>query len=333
MKNTRPSVYFVDDDATLLEGLRRNFAMSKLDWKLFFYSDPKLALDKYREQPPDIVVSDLQMPGMDGLQMVAQMRDSLPDANTKFIILTGTGDLSSAVNAINELQVFKFLQKPIDLTAIIEAVTDGIKAQKLRESMGGNELAKVALGMINAAIIIVSREGRVVFSNSAGEAMLAGSAGISIGIDGICRTSSREDTKALHELLESACDDADDCVRWLTIDQFADTEQPHSLVAIPQGRMGADRRVVILSTFGQANSSLNIEILQNMFGLTPAEAAIALEITMGGNLEAAARHSGITVSSARTYLKRVFGKTGANRQADLVKLVLTSPAALVKKQG
>jgi len=334
MNILRPSVYFVDDDAILLEGLRRNLALSKLDWDLKFYSDPLEALQAFRKCPPDIVVSDLQMPELDGLQMLRQMQSSDVEFRTKFIVLTGSGDLSAAVNAINELQVFRFLQKPIARESVIEAIHNGL--DELDRSGSGdmaNGHAEAALGLINAAIIVATKEGRIVYSNSAGDKMLNSEQGLSIGIDGICRASNSEDTKALHEMLNTAFEDPDDHVRWLTIDQTNDTEQPHSFVAIPQGATDEDRSVVILSTFGQSKSSLNVDVLQSMFGLTPAEAAIALEITMGGKLEDAARQSGITVSSARTYLKRVFGKTGANRQADLVKLILTSPAALVKKQA
>jgi DNA-binding CsgD family transcriptional regulator/PAS domain-containing protein len=61
--------------------------------------------------------------------------------------------------------------------------------------------------------------------------------------------------------------------------------------------------------------------LQQRFGLTPAEARLALEIAQGDGKNAAAERLGITFSTARTHLSRVFDKTGVRRQAELVRLV------------
>jgi DNA-binding CsgD family transcriptional regulator len=62
--------------------------------------------------------------------------------------------------------------------------------------------------------------------------------------------------------------------------------------------------------------------LQRRFGLTPAEAALALELTKGDGMQATADRLGIRIATARTHLHRVLRKTGTTRQADLVRLVL-----------
>ena len=63
--------------------------------------------------------------------------------------------------------------------------------------------------------------------------------------------------------------------------------------------------------------------LRRRFGLTAAEAASALEIAKGDGIQASADRLGVTLSTARTHLARVFEKTGARRQAELVRLFLT----------
>lgn len=65
--------------------------------------------------------------------------------------------------------------------------------------------------------------------------------------------------------------------------------------------------------------------LRQRFGLTRAEAILALEICKGDGREAAARRCGISVSTAHTHLNRIFSKTGTRRQAELVHLLFTSP--------
>ncbi len=61
--------------------------------------------------------------------------------------------------------------------------------------------------------------------------------------------------------------------------------------------------------------------LQQRYGLTPAEARLALEMAQGDGKAAAAQRLGITFSTARTHLSRVFDKTGVRRQAELVRLI------------
>ena len=71
-----------------------------------------------------------------------------------------------------------------------------------------------------------------------------------------------------------------------------------------------------------------IQALRELYRLTPAESRLALHLVADRSLEEAAGELGITVGTARTTLKRVFAKTGTNRQASLVRLLLSGPAQL-----
>ena len=68
------------------------------------------------------------------------------------------------------------------------------------------------------------------------------------------------------------------------------------------------------------------EILQRLFGLTPREAAVLRILAEGGDLQSAAARLGIGIETARTHVKHIMETTGASRQADLVRMVLSSPA-------
>ena len=103
-----------------------------------------------------------------------------------------------------------------------------------------------------------------------------------------------------------------------------------NFAAVPRGEPG-NRTVILMSSSPNAASGLSSEAVQHLFGLSPAEANLTVSIARGDRLEEAADANGLTISSARTYLKRVFAKTGASRQSDLVKLILTSPAMIVKQ--
>jgi DNA-binding CsgD family transcriptional regulator len=71
------------------------------------------------------------------------------------------------------------------------------------------------------------------------------------------------------------------------------------------------------------------ETVQRLFAITAAEARLTLQLLQGRTLAQASEKLGISVETARTHLKHVLAKTGTRRQADLVRLMLNSPAALL----
>ncbi|MHB2210780.1 helix-turn-helix transcriptional regulator [Methylobacterium sp. CM6257] len=73
------------------------------------------------------------------------------------------------------------------------------------------------------------------------------------------------------------------------------------------------------------------EALQVQFGLTPTEAAFALEMLAGNDLAASAARRGITLNTARVHLRRIFEKTGTRRQAALMRLLLLCPKPIVEE--
>jgi DNA-binding CsgD family transcriptional regulator len=67
-----------------------------------------------------------------------------------------------------------------------------------------------------------------------------------------------------------------------------------------------------------------IDLLRCHFGLTPAEARLALHLVAGETLRSAAVKLSIAYETARTHLKNIFGKTGTCRQAELVMVIVTA---------
>ena len=73
------------------------------------------------------------------------------------------------------------------------------------------------------------------------------------------------------------------------------------------------------------------EVVQQMFGLTPAEATLAMQLANGLSLDEAAEALDIMRNTARAHLRAIFSKTGVTRQTELVRLVLNSVAILGDK--
>ena len=105
---SKPRVLFVDDEPNLLSGLTRQL---HAQFDVTTAVGGAEGLKTFAEKGPfPVVVSDLQMPGMDGVTFLGRVRHVCPD--TVRILLTGQADLNSAISAVNEGHIFRFLTKP-----------------------------------------------------------------------------------------------------------------------------------------------------------------------------------------------------------------------------
>jgi response regulator RpfG family c-di-GMP phosphodiesterase len=120
-------VLFVDDDPNLLAACERNF---RRQFQIETAEGGAAALKKIAERGPfAVVISDRQMPRMDGIQFLSLVRERAPD--TVRIMLTGNADLEGAIKVVNEGNIFRFLTKPCPPEILGQAVTDGLMQFRL----------------------------------------------------------------------------------------------------------------------------------------------------------------------------------------------------------
>ncbi len=103
----------VDDDPMILRLLTRVLGVMKIEVQTF--SDPSDALNMFKKSPVPLVLTDLDMPGMDGIELMIKMKAFSP--SSKIIIITGYGDEVQEQKAIAH-GVAEFMQKPIEITAL-----------------------------------------------------------------------------------------------------------------------------------------------------------------------------------------------------------------------
>lgn len=129
-------VMIIDDEPIIVEGIKKIVPWEKYGCKIIATANDGIEGSRLiRELKPDILFSDISMPGLDGLTMVAGLRSEFP--HIKISILTGYRDFDYAQKAIS-LGVSRYLLKPSNLAEIEEAVsvmTEGLKAsgQESRE--------------------------------------------------------------------------------------------------------------------------------------------------------------------------------------------------------
>jgi DNA-binding CsgD family transcriptional regulator len=142
---------------------------------------------------------------------------------------------------------------------------------------------------------------------------------------------NRSDDSALQTLIGRACSPlGKDAVRAGAIRLERESGEPaFTAVIVPLAggswnETGAVAYLIV--TDPCATSAPPRAMLAQLFDLTPAEARLAERLTMGGTAEQAAEALDIKISTARWHLASLYRKTGTNRQADLVRLLLSLPA-------
>ena len=121
-------VVIIDDEPLIVEGLTRTIPWSKWDCQVVgFANDGKEGMEVIRREKPSIVISDINMPKLDGLNMIAGLKSEFP--YMQITILTGYREFEFVQTAIT-LGVTRFLLKPSkmdELTEAIEAMTQKLK--------------------------------------------------------------------------------------------------------------------------------------------------------------------------------------------------------------
>ena len=93
------------------------------------FNDPHEALEYLNKNSPDIVVSDFLMPNMNGLEFLTEVKKLYPEVST--IMLTGYADKENAIKAINEIGLYKYIEKPWDNDDLLVNIKNGIERSNL----------------------------------------------------------------------------------------------------------------------------------------------------------------------------------------------------------
>lgn len=117
----RPRVLVVDDEASIRDLLAKTLALAEYDVDLA--PDGRTALERLRIIPYDLLITDLRMPGVDGLAVIREARRM--KADMPVIIITGFSTESSAIEAVN-LGVSGYLTKPFRIPRVLAAAAKAL---------------------------------------------------------------------------------------------------------------------------------------------------------------------------------------------------------------
>ena len=122
-----PRILLVDDEALVLAALRRQL---RAHFDVTVTTEPWEALQLAASKVSyAVVVSDLRMPGMDGVTLLSRIRTLSPD--TVRVLLTGNADMEAAIAAVNEGNIFRFLSKPCPTGILLRALEASVEQHRL----------------------------------------------------------------------------------------------------------------------------------------------------------------------------------------------------------
>jgi DNA-binding NtrC family response regulator len=122
----RPHILLVDDDEKLRNAAGKVLAAG--GYRVVSAASGREALEVLRREAFDLVVSDLRLPDLDGIALLKQARELLPEAEV--VMITGYGSIEKAVEAM-QLGAYDFLQKPLDSAALLKTVAKALEKQRL----------------------------------------------------------------------------------------------------------------------------------------------------------------------------------------------------------
>ena len=122
----------VDDEEMVLTSIHSLLKL-ETNYRVDRYTDPVQALDQLRQNSVDLIIADYQMPSMDGIEFLAQVKAIQPEVTR--ILLTGYADKESAIRAINQANLFQYIQKPWDNSELLLIIRGGLEKRFLMKEL------------------------------------------------------------------------------------------------------------------------------------------------------------------------------------------------------
>lgn len=118
-------ILLVDDEQNVLNALRRELQGA---YTIEAISNPLDALEHSRDTPFDLVIADYKMPEMNGVEFLKQFGKQQPDAAR--IMLSGQADFNALIGSINEIHIYRFMEKPWDKTELATTLAEALSQRE-----------------------------------------------------------------------------------------------------------------------------------------------------------------------------------------------------------
>lgn len=311
-------------------------------------TDGQAALKLLIDTPPDLLLCDITMPGLDGYAVLRWLRAERPELSaTPFVFLTALSDPCEVIEG--KLQgADDYLVKPIDYDLMLATIAarlrqvDRIRSrhegemETLRHALarlfggGVSGGVKAALDLISLGVVLLDGRGRPVHINRAVHEMSADPDFIQTGPDVLSSPNplcDRELQRALRETLDTA-KAGNETVVGVMLHRPHDARSVPVLfcsLAVAGGAPPDQPHVALFLSAPDHRKRVPETLLMDLFGLTPTEARVAGALAHSTRATDVAAEFGVSQTTISFHMRNLFQKTGTNRQADLIALILAGP--------
>ncbi len=122
------TILVIDDESGIRESLKK--ILEYAGFQVSLADNGEEGIDLYRKEMPDLVLLDIKMPGMDGMQVLRQLLTI--DSNAYVIMISGHGTIETAVEAIKDIGAYNFLEKPLDQERILTEIRNALRERSLK---------------------------------------------------------------------------------------------------------------------------------------------------------------------------------------------------------
>ncbi len=127
-----PRIVLVDDEDMVITSISA-FLMLETEWDVEGFTSPEAAIKDLETKPADVVVSDYLMPKVNGIQLLRRAKELHPAAAR--VLLTGHADKQSAIQAINDVGLYQYLEKPWDNSQLLLVLKSAIERTALLKTL------------------------------------------------------------------------------------------------------------------------------------------------------------------------------------------------------
>lgn len=212
------------------------------------------------------------------------------------------------------------------------------RAWTVHRRLGLLAAGESVLDTLPIGVVFLTDGGAAIYCNRAAEEIFRAYDGLSLLCDAICAADRLADARLRQAVDHAVCPTRPLGPAAVQIPRLS-LRRAYQVVAAPlRSRLrqfeGLPSPVaVVLIMDPEQREPADMDFLIQMYGLTPKEAELAAKLSEGKSLEQAAEELAIRYETARTHLRRIFGKTGTSRQTELLLLMARLPASRPRENG
>ncbi|HLD30200.1 MAG TPA: response regulator [bacterium] len=119
-----PGILIIDDASELVSGIRS--ALETFGFRIFTASDGREGIRKAIEELPDLILLDIYMPEMDGIEVCQRLKENAPTASIPVVMFTTESDLY-AKSELEKLGAVGYIEKPFEIRKLVRQIKDILK--------------------------------------------------------------------------------------------------------------------------------------------------------------------------------------------------------------